>query len=231
MQGKQDLPHAGLVWGGQAQLEQRARGERGRRWQRAAWPLARTPPPCPLKTALSPQVLREPRSIQAPLYDTGTTHRERVSPSPSSARKPRLCILGGHIWARKKPRTHAWQTTSNAALGLLVSLCWLKLLLASALAFNFSPLNHHVAMPMVVFSTGIQTVSAGREPRKWVLFWPPSPTRTHWGSAGWPLPPPQDLAHHWREDPDPSPVRATMWEPSELLGKDSGHKRGGSPKI
>lgn len=161
----------------------------------------------------------------------GTTHRERVSPSPSSARKPRLCILGGHIWAQKKPRTHAWQTTSNAALGLLVSLCWLKLLLASALAFNFSPLNHHVAMPMVVFSAGVQTVSTGREPRKCVLFWPPSPTRTRWGSAGWPPPPPQDLAHHWGEDLAPSPVGATIWEPSELLGKDSGHERGGSPKI
>lgn len=48
-----------------------------------------------------------------------------------------------------------WQTTSNAALGLLVSLCWLKLLLASVLAFNFLPLNNHLDLPTVVFLSGV----------------------------------------------------------------------------
>lgn len=74
---------------------------------------------------------------------------------PSCAKQPRLHIFGGHS-APEKPGTHARQTTSNAALGLPVSLCWLKLLLASALAFNFSPLNNPLDLPPVVFLTGAQ---------------------------------------------------------------------------
>lgn len=99
-----------------------------------------------------------------------------------------------------------WQTASNAALGLLVSMCWLKLLLASAVAFNFSPLNHHLDLPMVVFFAGVQAVSTGRDLHKGVLLWPPPPTRTCWGSAEWTPPPPQCLAHHWEEDLAPSPA-------------------------
>lgn len=46
--------------------------------------------------------------------------------------------------------------TSKAALWLLVSLCWLKLLLASAPAFNFSPLNNHSDLPTVLFTASVQ---------------------------------------------------------------------------
>ena len=73
------------------------------------------------------------------------------APPPAVQRSPDCVSLGDTFRPRKKPRTHVWQTTSNAVLGLSVSLCWLKLLLASALAFNFSPLNSHLDLPMVVF--------------------------------------------------------------------------------
>lgn len=75
---------------------------------------------------------------------------------------------------------------SNAALGLPVSLCWLKLLLASALAFNFSPLNNPLDLPTVVFLTGVQRarnkmVQGSMHPQAeaWELGFSADPTTTH----------------------------------------------------
>lgn len=117
----------------------------------------------------------------------GACREAEQSPSlPLAPRRSPDCVyLGETFGPRIKPRTHVWQTASNAALGLLVSMCWLKLLLASAVAFNFSPLNHHLDLPMVVFFAGVQAVSTGRDLHKGVLLWPPPPTRTCWGSAEW----------------------------------------------
>lgn len=76
---------------------------------------------------------------------------------PQPLGKAQTAYPWGNMFSpRKKPRTHESQTTPNAALGLLVTPCWIKLLLASALAFNFSPLNNHSDLPTVVLLTGVQ---------------------------------------------------------------------------
>lgn len=74
---------------------------------------------------------------------------------PQQCRTAQTANPWGTHSAPEKPRTRAWQITSNAALGLPVSLCWWKLLLASALAFNFSPLNNYLNLPTMVFLAGV----------------------------------------------------------------------------
>ena len=95
------------------------------------------------------------------------------------------CPWGTHS-APEKPGTHAWQITSNATLGLSVSLCWLKLLLASALAFNFSPLNNYLDLPTVVFLAGIQ-----RPDTRWCRAQCIPRQKPGIRIQCWPLPPPR----------------------------------------
>lgn len=72
--------------------------------------------------------------------------------SAGSANKPRLHDLGGHIQAPKNPKhAHGRQVLQLLwALGLPVLL---KLLLASALAFNSSPLNTRLDLHTAVLQT------------------------------------------------------------------------------
>lgn len=141
--------------------------------QPGAQVLIHTLTPCPLKTALSLQASDPgvpgspgmhrpwelhtagcPRATQRPVLPRAEAAHQSL---PGSAKLPRLHAYpwGTHS-TPEKLGTRAWQTTSNAALGLPVSLRWLKLLLASALAFNFSTLNNHLDLPTVVLLAGVQ---------------------------------------------------------------------------
>lgn len=152
------LPHTGLAQGEEDPQEQkgkwckiaRDRGDPHRGSLLHKYLFA--PFPCPLSLQASdlgvsgsPGKYRPwgpgARWLAAPELLRGQPRQElkQLSKPPQQCQTAQTAYPCGTHSAPEKPGTRAWQTTSNAALGLSVSLCWLKLLLASALAFNF----HH----------------------------------------------------------------------------------------
>lgn len=75
-------------------------------------------------------------------------------PPPAAAPNSPGYVPLGDAFSPRKTRARAWQTPSNAALGLPVPPRWLQLLLASARALNFSPLSNHSQLPAAVLLTG-----------------------------------------------------------------------------